>query len=280
MKEYRLQNSIIVDDADREYGSVVDFLEDEYDLVTALKQELTNYTNVYHGNQEKNDLRKKIGTDVEKHFNEVFKKDEELDENEIDKEMRKMTRKYKEYGSNIENLIRKEVTNIFKKSKTGGDDMFKNLKEAKMFTAHLDSLANEIENLDDVSTDMRKHLAHRLDRLSDLIEGTLARKEAAMDKEANGVGSGSWAYDQDEARYMSSMGGTGALKRDADEDYMNLYKSQAGLAADHQEVLKRTEPAKIQGAGAKVKQPSDNYNEAAVANKLRDYVKKAMTKLK
>ena len=33
--------------------------------------------------------------------------------------------------------------------------MFKSLKEARTFTAHLDALANEIESLEDISPEMR-----------------------------------------------------------------------------------------------------------------------------
>ena len=117
---------------------------------------------------------------------------------------------------------------------------------------------------------MRKHLAFRLDRLSDLIESSAANKEASVNKEANGIGDGAWLYDEDEARYMKTMGGTGALKRDADEDYMDEFKGD-----DHKEVLEREEPKQIKGDGAKVKQPSDDYNEAAVAKKLNAVVKTA-----
>ena len=155
--------------------------------------------------------------------------------------------------------------------------MFKTLKEAKGFTSHLDALANEIQELNEITPEMRKHLAYRLDRLSDLVEKTSAQNE----KVAVGVGSGTWAFDADEAKYMSSFGGTGALKQDADEPYMAQFSND-----DHKEVLNRKEPANIGGNGAKVPQPSDNYNEAEVVSKLRnpalvqDIVNSVMSKIK
>jgi len=148
--------------------------------------------------------------------------------------------------------------------------MFKTLKEARNFTAHLDALATEIEGLEGVSGEMRKHLAYRLDRLSDLIENSMS-KEAAVEKEANGIGHGAWAYDADEARYMSTMGGTGALEQDKDEPYMAEFKGD-----DHSEVLNRKENMDISGAGKKVKQPSDDYKEAPVANNLRSTILKVL----
>jgi hypothetical protein len=278
---YNLDNGVVVNEDGKDYGKLIEFLESDFDLVSALKQELTFYTNVFHSSKDREHVRKLIEDHLEDHYTALFEDKDELDDQDIDREGRKLIKNFKNHSKDLEKLIRNQIDSIFKKTKTGGEDMFKNLKEAKLFTSHLDALASEIESLEDVSTDMRKHLAYRLDRLSDLIEGASANKEASMEKEANGVGSGSWAYDQDEARYMSSMGGTGSLEGDSDESrYMNLFKSQSGLAADHQEVLKRTEPSQIMGAGARAKQPSDNYNEQEVANKLRSYVKKAMAKLK
>ena len=155
--------------------------------------------------------------------------------------------------------------------------MFKNVNEAKSFTAHLDALANEIESLGGIAPEMKQHLAYRIDRLSDLIEVSAVKEEkvAALNKDANGIGSGTWASDEDEARYMSTFGGTGALKRDPDENYMDQF-----VADDHKEVLNRKEPAEIREDGQKVPQPSDNYNEAEVASKLRNTVKSIVSKLK
>lgn len=149
--------------------------------------------------------------------------------------------------------------------------MFKNLKEAKNFTAHLDALANEIEALENVSTEMKKHLAYRIDRLSDLIESSM-EKEASVEKEANRIGDGAWVQDADED-YMKTMGGTGALKQDADEKYMEEFKGD-----DHMEVLKRKENMDIAGDGKKVKQPSDNYNEKEVADKIKSLIKSMIKK--
>ena len=163
--------------------------------------------------------------------------------------------------------------------------MFKTVKEAKNFTAHLDALANEIEDLKEVNPEMKKHLALRLDRLADLIESASAMKEKAcgeacekvdadMEKKAYGMGSGTWAQDADEP-YMNTFGGTGATKQDADEPYMAQY-----VGDDHKEVLNRKEPPMISGDGAKVPQPSDNYNEAAVAQQLKGMVQNVMAKMK
>ena len=149
-----------------------------------------------------------------------------------------------------------------------GGNMFKNVKEARNFTAHLDALANEIEGLAEVSPEMKKHLAYRLDRLSDLIEASAS----SMEKQANGVGQGAWMQDEDE-KYMQTMGGTGALKQDKDEPYMDEFKGD-----DHMEVLKRKENMDIAGDGKKVKQPSDDYNEKAVASRIKTMVKDMLKK--
>ena len=181
-----------------------------------------------------------------------------------------------EFEENLSKQVGKilinEINSFFGKKTATEETMFKTIKEAKAFTAHLDALANEIESLNDVSPEMKKHLAYRLDKLSDLIEGT--SKEASVDKEANGLGDGAWAYDKDEERYMKTMGGTGSLEGDKDEaHYMSQFKGD-----DHQEVLNRKEPKEIAGGSAKVKQPSDDYKEAPVANKIRSMVEKIIKK--
>jgi len=252
------------------FKSLEEFLED-YDIIDELEMTLAPaYTDLLANQKEKEPAEKIIKEYALKNFTKFFKEmGGEAKGFQIDKKQKQLVKDCKESEKFLYDDIRKNVylnvNKVLNKTVTGGD-MFKNLKEAKSFTAHLDALANEIEALEGISTDMKKHLAYRLDRLSDLIEGS--PKEASMEKEAIGVGSGAWAYDEDEAKYMSSFGGTGALKQDADEKYMAEFKGD-----DHKEVLERKENFDIAGDGKKVKQPSDDYNEKEVATKLKAMVK-------
>lgn len=278
MSDFKLESGKVTDlEKDENLGSLADFLEEEFSAISMFKQTLLKYTDTHHSGDSLDKLRKQIVNEAESHFTNFFEKNNgEVSYEDLDKEISKHDRNfYKKHQRDIENLILEHINSIFSKPKTGGTNMFKNLKEAKLFTAHLDELASEIQGLEGVGQEMKMHLAYRLDKLSDLIESSASHKEASVSKEANGVGQGAWAYDKDEARYMSTMGGTGALQHDADESYMKEFKGD-----DHMEVLKRKEPSTIQGAGAKAKQPSDNYNQAEVANKLRSYVKNALAKVK
>lgn len=266
------------------------FVSEELDIGDLLRSILTKYIDVHGNPSVENEFEESVHQDIVNNLLKFFKeKKGKLTDKEIFTTfVNKMKKDYKTHASElyevIHNFIKQKIisdTDSNNKKKANGGEMFNNLKQAKIFTAHLDSLAETIQNMEGVSEEMRLHLAYRLDRLSDLIEDSAMQKEASVNKEALGVGKGTWVHDADEARYMSTFGGTGALKQDPDEPYMKFYKDQPNLAADHKEVLERTEPASIQGAGPKAKQPSDNYNEAAVASKLRirNVVKKAMSKL-
>jgi len=270
----KLENGNIFDEKGKELGSLLEFLESFTDLVASMKMELTNYTSAHTTPSLRKSLKESLKKVAESYFVGFFKENGEATAIEIDKAANKLIKEFTEYGDELHEEILKSIeTKLSKNNKVnGGDNMFKSLKEARNFTAHLDALANEIEGLDGVSNEMRKHLAFRLDRLSDLIENSTS-KEASVEKEANGIVSGAWAYDADEARYMSTMGGTGALEQDSDEKYMAEFKGD-----DHKEVLERKENMDINGAGKKVKQPSDDYKEAPVANNLRSTILKVLKK--
>lgn len=259
MAVYRLDKNNVIDDEGEDYGSVIEFLESEYDLVEDLNMLLLTYTDVYHTSSDKKDLIKKIKEFLNDHFVKFFKNKEKVSYSTMDREVKTLIRSVKKHSESTENLIRNHISSFFKK-KTGGVDMFKNLKEAKMFTAHLDALASEIEGLEGVSPDMRKHLAYRLDKLSDVIEQAASNKEASVEKEAVGVGRGALEHDADEA-YMKTFGGTGALQREADEPYMDLF-----LGADNAEVMRRQEPADVR--------------KASEEETFKSYVKKALEKIK
>ena len=268
----KLKDGKVFDEKNKDLGTLLEFLESFSELVSSMKMELTNYTAVHTTPALRKSLKESLDKVAEEYFVKFFKDKGEATPYEIDKAANKLIEQFTEYGEELHEEILKSIdSKLSKKNKVnGGENMFKSMKEARNFTAHLDALAGEIENLEGVSPEMRKHLAFRLDKLSDLIEGTMA-KEAAVSKEANGIGSGSWAYDEDEARYMSTMGGTGALEKDKDEPYMDHFKGD-----DHQEVLNRKENMDINGAGKKVKQPSDDYKEAPVANNLRSTILKVL----
>ena len=268
----KLVDNRVIDDQDNDLGNLLDFLESFSELVGTMKMELTNYTNVHTTPALRNKLKNDLKHLAEEHFINFFKEKGEATPFEIDKEASKLIDQFTQYGDELHEEILRLIDERINKNKNkvnGGDNMFKSLKEARNFTAHLDALANEIEGLEGIGTEMRKHLAYRLDRLSDLIEST--SKEASISKEANGLGQGAWAYDEDEARYMTTMGGTGALEKDEDEPYMDRFKGD-----DHMEVLNRQENLNINGGGVKVKQPSDDYKEAPVANKLRETILKVL----
>ena len=259
----KLEDGKVVDEKGKELGTLTEFLESFSDIVSNMKMELTNYTSAHTTPTLRKSLKQSLEKIVEVRFTKFFEEKGEATEVELDKAVNSIIDEYTSFGDDLHEEILKSIeTKISKNKVNGGDNMFKTLKEARSFTAHLDALASEIEGLDDVSMEMRKHLAFRLDRLSDLIETSMP-KEASVEKEANGIGNGAWAYDQDEARYMSTMGGTGALERDADEKYMDEFKGD-----DHREVIERKENMDIGGGGKKVKQPSDDYKEAPVANNL------------
>jgi len=256
MESFKLENGKIVDENNKNYGEIPNFLEKEFGLISEIFSELTNYTDVYHSSSDKNNLMSLIENHLENHFKNIIG-DKEISYEDLENATEKELKKFKKHSQEIEETVRMKTESIFKEPKTGGDQMFKNFKEAKMFTAHLDALANEIQNLEDVSPEMRTHLAYRLDKLSDLIE------ESTMDKQANGMGHGAWKHDADEP-YMATMGGTGALEHDKDEPYMEHFKG-----ADHMEVLKRKEPSAVRTS-----------SEEDRSEKLANYVKKAMSKLK
>jgi hypothetical protein len=247
------------------YDRICDFLEDNFETVSNAEMLITAYTDAHSNPSDANKLVKQIEDMICSKASLEFK-DKDFSSKDLEKFNKKIEKASKDIGIEIYDSIHKNIENILKDNskKTGGMYMFKTLKEAKLFTAHLDALANEIQDLEDLSDEMRTHLAFRIDKLSDLIE-TSAHK-----KEANGIGHGAWKHDSDEADYMSTMGGTGALQHDSDEDYMAEFKGE-----DNMSVLMRKEPADIKGAGPKVKQPSDNYK---VADKLKMAVKKAMEK--
>jgi len=269
----KLDGNKVLDEKGNELGTLLEFLESFSDLVATMRMELTSYTSAHTTPALKKGLKESLKKIAEEYFVKFFKEKGEATPYEVDKAANQLIKEFTGYGDELHDEILKSIESKLSKNKVnGGDNMFKSLKEARNFTAHLDALANEIEGLEGVGTEMRKHLAFRLDRLSDLIESSMS-KEAAVEKEANGIGSGSWAYDADEARYMSTMGGTGALERDADEKYMDEFKGD-----DHKEVLERKENMDINGAGKKVKQPSDDYKEAPVANNLRSTILKVLKK--
>lgn len=267
----KLDGDKVVDEKGNDLGTLLEFLESFTDLVANMRMELTNYTSAHTTPTLKKGLKDSLKKLAEEYFVKFFKEKGEATPYEVDKAANQLIKEFTDYGDELHDEILKSIENKLSKNKVnGGDNMFKTLKEARNFTAHLDALANEIEGLDGVGTEMRKHLAFRLDRLSDLIETSMS-KDAAVEKEANGIGGGAWAYDADEASYMSTMGGTGALEHDADEKYMAEFKGD-----DHKEVLERKENMDIGGAGKKVKQPSDDYKEAPVANNLRSTILKVL----
>lgn len=256
MDFFKLENGKVLDNNNKNYGEIPNFLEKEFGLVSEIFAEVTNYSDVYHSSSDKNQLINLIKNYLENKFKKIIS-DKEISYEDLEEAYEEELENFKKHSQEIEKVIREKTESIFKETKTGGDKMFKNLKEAKLFTAHLDALANEIQNLEDVSEEMRTHLAYRLDKLSDLIE------ESTMDKQANGMGHGAWKHDEDEP-YMATMGGTGALQHDMDEPYMEHFKD-----ADHMEVLKRKEPAAVRVS-----------SEEDTSDKLAKYVKKAMAKLK
>jgi len=269
----KLEGNNIIDEKGNNLGTLLDFLESFSELVGSMKMELTSYTGVHTTPALRKNLKKSLEEVISSNFIKFFKEKGEATPYEIDKSANLLIKEYTDYGDELHDEILKSIESKINKNKVnGGDNMFKSQKEARNFTAHLDALANEIEGLGGVSNEMRKHLAFRLDRLSDLIENTTT-KEATVNKEANGIGQGAWAYDEDEARYMTTMGGTGALEKDSDEPYMEEFKGD-----DHMEVLKRKENMDINGAGKKVKQPSDDYNEKTVATNLRSTILKVLKK--
>lgn len=256
MEGLSLKEENIFDSEGKDLGHLFKFLKKHLDiknLINELMEVLTQYHDVYHSTEDKEEIKDLIKTFSLKWFSKKMSESFSLDD--LEEACDDLFDLFEKYSSETEKVIKNHVKSIFLEPKTGGDTMFKNLKEAKMFTAHLDSLANEIQGLEDVSSEMRQHLAYRLDKLSDMIETTAAKKEAS-EKQANGMGHGAWQADKDED-YMETFGGTGALEHDKDEPYMSEF-----AGADHMEVLKRKEPAKVK--------------EAA----LSDYVKKAMSKLK
>ena len=252
------------------FDSLHEFLIDEMELDQSLSNIFETSCDDLSNLMDSTTLEESIATYVCSHFEEIFKGNSDtLSEMAFKKEEKSLERKFKEFGKELYNKTKESLESNIKtllgnKTANGGN-MFKTIKEAKTFTAHLDALANEIESLDGVSGEMKKHLAYRLDRLSDLIETSSFQTE----KKANGIGAGAWAQDSDE-KYMNTFGGTGVLVGDSDESsYMKEFKGD-----DHQEVLNRKEPA------GKVKQPSDNYNEGEVAKKLRSTIKSIMAELK
>lgn len=76
------------------------------------------------------------------------------------------------------------------------------LKNAEKFTARLDKIAEEIQQIN-------PQLALQIDQVSDVIEG---RKEASTLK-----------FDPDEARYMANRFDYRVRSREADEPYMDLF---------------------------------------------------------
>jgi len=250
----------------KEKEKLIVFLENEDDLISNLKAILLEYTNTHNSPSERNKIRRLIENRVLGTYQKAFNKKNILDDKEFYKVEKKLYAEFKDLGKQMYADIDKLITDKLNKKVIGGEEMFKTLKEAKSFTAHLDALADEIQSLSGVSEEMKTHLAYRLDRLSDVIE------KNAFEKEANGVGEGAWLYDQDEARYMSTMGGTGVLEGDDDEArYMSQFKGD-----DHREVLERKEPAEIKNGGPKKLQPSDNYDEEAVARRLKAAVRKVL----
>lgn len=276
---YKLVGEKIVEfDGEKEvhtYDDCNDLFNADLELGDELAHEIESGAQDFAYMLNSKKLAKEASTFVCDHFGAILKKKGSISELEYKKEASKLRDKFNDFGVKLYNEAKENLENnlkIFLGNKTvNGGNMFKTVKEAKTFTAHLDALANEIEALDGVSTDMKKHLAYRLDRLSDLIETSSSQ----MEKQANGMGSGAWAQDKDE-KYMDTFGGTGSLEGDADESkYMKEFKGD-----DHQEVLNRKEPSEIAGAGAKKKQPSDSYNESEVASKLRATIKNIMAELK
>jgi hypothetical protein len=276
---YKLVGDKVVEfDGEKEvhsYENCNDLFNDDLELGEELAHELESGAQDFAYMMDSKKLVKEASAFVCKHFEEILKKKGSISELEYKKEASKLSDKFNDFGVKLYNEAKSNLENNLKNflgNKTvNGGNMFKTIKEAKTFTAHLDALANEIESLEGVSSEMKKHLAYRLDRLSDLIETSSFQAE----KTANGIGSGAWAQDKDE-KYMDTFGGTGALMGDSDESkYMKEFKGD-----DHKEVLERKEPGEIAGAGAKKKQPSDSYNEGEVAKKLRETIKSIMAELK
>lgn len=277
---YKLLDGKIVEfQGDKEvstYEDCNDLFNSELELDALLEQQFAegadDLAHVFNSKK----LQKEISEYICKHFESLFEeKKGVLNESEYKKEEKKLEDRFYDFGEKLYHEVKgtldKNIKQFLGNKTVNGGNMFKTIKEAKTFTAHLDALANEIESLDGVSGEMKKHLAYRLDRLSDLIETSSFQTE----KQANGVGSGTWAQDSDE-KYMNTFGGTGTLMGDSDETkYMKEFKGD-----DHKEVLERKEPSEIAGNGAKKKQPSDNYNEGEVAKKLRDSIKSIMAGLK
>jgi len=280
-KVYRYDGKKVIEmEDDKEittYKSLKDFIDEE--MIDTLYMELSHGHNFpIHVNE--NSIKGIIQKNLLEELTEKFEKNSEISDRDMSRFITNLERKFKTFGKklniDIEGFIYKVIPTYINNEnnvKIGGD-MFKTIKEARSFTAHLDSLASEIEQIEGIAPEMKQHLAYRIDRLSDLIEVSALKEEktAAIEKEAMGIGSGSWAYDEDEARYMSSFGGTGALKRDPDEPYMDKFTADQD-GGDHKEVITRHEPTEIRQDGQKVPQPSDNYNEAEVAQNLRNTIK-------
>lgn len=272
-KENKVEE-IIEGEIDTTYDSLEDFLDEIGSPVSMFVEAILEDVDVlfHKSDSSLKTIKEEVSKKILGHFEDLLSK--EVSDRELNKAIKSLTNQMKKSGEdladNTKEFITKAISNILKSNYKLGGIMFKKFKEAKIFTAHLDVLANEIENLEGVNEEMKKHLAFRIDRLSDLIEIEADRNEkfAALEKEAYGVNSGSLAYDADEAKYMSTFGGTGALKSDADEArYMQNFSRD-----NHQQVMKRQEPVEIKGNGPKNPQPSDNYNEQEVANHLKGIV--------
>lgn len=264
----------------QEYKSLEYFLDYELDVFKHLELVMMEYIgSIFSVPSLK--LKNIIKEYTLNYYKDQFDKNEgKLTEKDIIHSLKNLEKHHETVGME---LFQEATTFIIEKldqklnNKKSGGTMFKNLKQAKAFTAHLDAIANEIENLDEIDKDTKEHLAKRIDKLADLIEMESEQNEAEEGKEvkAYGMGSGSQAYDANEASYMGTFGGTGALTRDADEPYMDQF-----AGADHQEVLKRKEPSEINGKGLKEPQPSDNYNEKQVADTLKNVVTNVVARLK
>lgn len=265
---------MLVDGEEKGDFSLEDFLFHERDLVDHLSLCLSEHLGEVMGAGDHKHIKNHAKVYILDHFDKFLKEKSSIKESDLKKEEKILADKFESFGEqalkDTKKFLYDTLDTFFGKKILTGGDMFKNIKEAKAFTAHLDALASEIEGLSDVSSEMKRHLAYRLDRLSDLIEGSV--KSAASDKEANGVGDGAWVHDEDE-KYMETMGGTGPLVKDKDEPYMDLFKND-----QNKQVLERKEPKEIQGDGVKKEQPSDNYDEAAVAKKIRSMVKNVLSK--
>lgn len=286
---YTLKGENIFED-DKDKGSLIDFLDNEYDVVENGLYSLLNKSEIY-GRKEKKKVEDQIEELVIDHFKSFFKKNTEVDEDMLEDEVDKIIENLDGHGKGLKNMNDDYIQKLLKNKHTdkkisndnntaGGNEMFKNMKEAKLFTAHLDSLASEIESLADVSPEMRKHLAVRLDKLSDLIEKSAGSaeklfvvetvegdsdensymKEFNTDnfKEVEKV-AGAIEYDKNEP-YLKNVGDGNVIESDSDEKYMNNFNDD-----NHSQVIERKTPKADDGKDM---------------DALAIYVKKAMEKLK